>query len=475
MNTLLQKKEYSSSSIKLDNKQQYATYKKIILYALLLFYGCIATYSIVKLSTLTFFYTELKDYYMSLRLDWLDLFINEVNETGIYTGLHRLYDHNASMYLYLSHFGSILGFDASTTFYYTQLIFVCGLVALYPIIVYRISNNVTLSVLSIFFFHFFDPFNIYLKNDSYWIYGWITFISVPILFFLFRDKWQKSNWIWVALLIGVVGVGNIFRANASLALIISLVVLMVVKIIYPATKTKQFKSVVLGCCICLIVFFANGFFTSTVPHIYQSVTNQPECLPMKGPWHSLYIGLGWEKENPLGLEYGDVYGYKNREDLLYDISDGYYIGVESPEYINEMKNVYFDTVFSNFIYCVGSYFRKVMTAIKIGFKFSIFNPTILTNNDYYINMISIYVFILSVIACGFFIKKSDKKELLTNAITLLGIVLVFFLFGLIPGVIATPIVREYTWASGASLDIFTFMIYITAVKTLIDFIKFLEK
>ena len=92
--------------------------KKIIVYLLLLIYGCVTSYSPIKTTRLAQPIGPIEDYFMSLRVTWLDYFINEVKNTGIYTGLHRLYDHNAVMYLYLSHFSAILGIgDALHTFF----------------------------------------------------------------------------------------------------------------------------------------------------------------------------------------------------------------------------------------------------------------------------------------------------------------------------------------------------------------------
>ena len=450
-------------------------YKKQLTYIFLILYGCIFGYILIKTTRMAHPLGYLEDYYMSLRVDWLNLFMNDLRQTGLYSGFHRLYDHNASMYFYLSHLGIFAGFETMYTFFYSQLVMIWSCVALYPVIFYRLTSNVYVSVLSILFFKLYNPFSIYLLSDSYWIYGWTTFISLPIFFFLFRDKWNKSNWIWVALLIGVISVGNVFRANAGLAVIISLIILMAVKIIYPAVKSKKIKPIIIGVCICLLTIFSNGFFTSTVPHIYQSATNQPECLPMKGPWHSLYIGLGWEKENPLGLEYADRYGYIDREHLLYDIKDGYYVGIESPAYIDAVKKAYFDTVFSNLGYCTGSYIKKGFTALYNSVKFSVINPFLVNSRYYYVNFISPIITVLLAIFMVIYFKKlsSDKRKSVFKRFYLfLPILLIFIICGILPGVIATPIVREYLFGAVSTFDCVALTAYIITITQIIKYIKF---
>ncbi len=456
--------------LSLQNK----SYKIYITYFFLIMYGCFLGYLIIKTTSISHPIKALEEHYMSLRVTWLDYFISDLSKTGVYSGFHRLYDHNASMYFYLSHFAVFAKLNTAYTFFYTQLIVVLGCVALYPSIFYRLTGNIYVSLLSIFFFKLYNPFSLYFLSDSYWIYGWTTFISLPILFFLFRDKWQKSNWIWILGLIGVISVSNVFRANAGLSVIISLILLMFVKIIYPAIKSKKLKPVIIGACVCLLIIFSNGFFTSTVPHIYQSATSQPECLPMKGPWHSLYIGLGWERGNPFGLEYADAYGYMNREYLLYDTEEGYYIGAESPAYIDEVKKVYFDNVFSNLGYCIGSYIKKSFIAIINSIRFSLITPPILYKLYYQANSMSYIVTIFLSMLMIFYLKniKADEKKLFLKRLYIFSpIILIFILCGILPALIATPFIPQYLFGAVSTFDCMVLTAYIIALTQITKYIK----
>lgn len=449
--------------------------KKTIIYLFLRVYGCIAAYFIMKSTVVaTPLYGEpLSSFYMWLRVDWLNFFIEEVKTTGVYTGLHRLFDHNAAIYLYLSHIGAYLGLDAVHTFYYTQLFLACACAAVYPAVFYRISGSILVAVASILFFKLYAPYSMYLMNDSYYIYGWMTFISLPVLFFLFRDKWHRWNYLWIAFLLAVMSVSNIFRSNAGLAIAVSLTALVLIKLVIPAFKEKKYAGLAIGILICFMAVWGQNFFTSTIPHIYQDYTEQPEVLPMKGPWHSLYIGLGWE-ENPYGLQYQDGYGYKNREHLLYDITEGYYLGIESPEYIEEMRAVYMDTVFSNPMFFIGSYIRKALTARKTVADNTIANITILGNGWFYPTRFTQLFTIITPFTTIYYVFnkwKFDKKRTIVRIIDIAFIGMVNMAFGIIPGIIANPLVREYTFGVIATMDCIVLAEYIIFVYMVSESVK----
>ncbi len=449
--------------------------KNTVLYMLLLVYGGVAAYFIIKNTVVaTPLYGEpLSSFYMWLRIDWLNLFIEELKSTGLYTGLHRLFDQNATMYLYLSHLGKMLGTDAVYTFYYTQLALVCVCAAVYPVIFYRISHSLPVALLSILFFRLYAPYSLYLMNDSYYIYAWMTFISLPVLFFLFRDKWNNRNYIWVALLLGVMSVSNIFRSSVGLAIAASLIVLMLIKIIVPSVKEKNYGTMALGLLVCFLAVAGQSFFTSTIPHAYQSMTDQPRVLPIKGPWHTLYVGLGWE-ENPLGLEYLDGCGYAGREHLLNDPGEGYYICVESPEYMEEMKSVYFDAVFSDVGFFFTSYIRKGFTSLKTVMENTIANITILSNGWFYPTRFTQIFSLITPLTFVYFLYinwKADRKKVMIWLCSAGFIALVNMAFGVLPGIIANPFVREYTFGVTATVDCLVMAEYIVFVYVAVQFVK----
>jgi len=445
---------------------------KIIIYFRLLIYGCISGYILVKTTRMANPLGYLEDYYMSLRVTWLDYFINEVRTTGIYTGLHRLYDQNAVMYLYLSYLNVFLGLEnALHTFFYTQLIIVCGCIALYPVIFYRITGNTVISVLSILFFKLYNPFSIYLLSDSYWVSGVITFTALPVLFFMFRDKWHNSNWLWICLLLILGSVGNIFRSQSDLAVLVGIFILLMTKLAIPALKRKNYRKIILTVLVFTVTLWSRSIFTAIVPSVYQNATNQPEKLPVKGPWHTLYVGLGWT-DNTMGLEYLDSIGYKDRKHLLYDISDGYYVGIESPRYLDEMKSVYFETVFDNLPEVFLSYVKKGFIALYNTVKYSTINIFQVNSRYYYVNYISTVITMINLLIFGRYLKKKTALTRTLNSFChsmyiFLPLTALFIVCGILPGVVATPVVREYLFGAVAAIDCITMMLYIISASTIV--------
>lgn len=439
-------------------------------YGMLIIYGCITAYIIVKSSTLAYRWMPIEDFYMSLRIEWLDMFINEVKTTGVYTGLHRLYDQNSAIYMYLSYFGRLVGFDAVHTFFYIQLIMVYMCVALYPIVFYRLTNRVPLALRSVLMFVFYKPYSLFLQNDSHFIYSWMTFISLPILYFLYKEEWKKSNWFWIAVLTMVGAVCNVFRGSSGLALMINTVVLLVLKHIFPYLKNKDYRKILTGLLRIIIVVSSQKLFTGTLPNMYQAVTDQPERMPLKGPWHTLYVGLGWE-ENPMGIVWLDECGYAGREHLLYDVSEGYYVCKESPRYSSAIKDAYFETVFNNFSFVFGSYVRKCFKALNTVLEYSLVNPEMWKSTLMYRTRITYIIsFITPIIALIYLFRKYKEKAktTITGIIISLFVSIVSFAFGMIPGIIAYPGIREYLYGAISVLDFAVMITFFVCIKAMYE-------
>jgi len=456
---------------KIHGNNRKHTAGKTMIYGLLMVYGCIAAYIIVKTSALAYRWMPLDQFYMSLRVEWLDMFINEVNTTGLYTGIHRLYDQNSTLYLYLSHLGSLRNFDALHTFFYTQLIIACTCIAVYPVIFYRITSSIPLSLASILLFVFYKPYTLFLQNDSHFIYGWMTFITLPILYFLYREKWQNSNWLWVAVVASAGAVGNIFRGSSGLAVVVSLTVLMVIKFILPYLKTRDYRKILVGLLGIMLIIASQKVFTGTIPNAYQTITDQPDKMPLKGPWHTLYVGLGWE-ENPMGLYWLDECGYSGREHLLYDVNEGYFICKESPRYSEAIKDAYFETVFDNFGFVFGSYVRKCFKALNTVLRYSLANPEMWKSTLMYRTRITYLMSFITPFAAVFYLVKKyreDKSNMLISGFICLFICAVYFAFGMLPGIIANPVIREYLYGAISVIDMAVMATLFVCLRALYEF------
>lgn len=446
-----------------DNKIQSDKAKNRAIYIILFLLGAAVSFWTVKNSILItpLWDIPVEEHYMSLRIEWLQMFIDEVGRSGLYTGLHRLYDHNATMYLYLSHIGNILGKNAVGTIHYVQVALTCICFAIYPVLIYRLTHSIPAAVMSVFFFKIYTPYSLYLVNDCYYILSWAVFMSMPVLFILYREKIDIKKRGWFIYLFAVTAVGNVFRSGGTLFIVINIIIIMAVKVIVPSIKNRNNRAVIMAVLVCFTALYSKNILTDTVPKIYQSVTNQPKMLPVKGPWHSMYIGLGWE-ENPDGIEFYDNFAYTGNEKFLYDITEGYYIGIESPEYINKIKGDYFDTVFKNFRFYFSSYVRKGFTAVKTVFENSVVNPKNLLNGNYYgTHRLRFLLYFIMPVSIAAYTVKSKKGKHLKDIFIMAATCFVFaFALGIVPGMMGFPYSREHMFNAVAALDYILFFEYI---------------
>ncbi len=457
------------------NNEIYLNRRKILIYFCLLFIGIISSYFLLKRSVLYSwpYATPLAEEYMSLRREWLDMFISEVKTTGIYSGLHRLYDHNASLYLYLSYLGAFIGGDSVGTFKFVQLGATFAWMSLIPLIYYKVTHSVFASLFSLLFFYFFCPYSVYFPNDSYWAGAMMSFVGLPVIYFLLRDKWTKSSGFWVLFLILLGDIANVFRSNASLGTGVLIIFLVTIKLILPGVKEKDIKKMLTAAVLGVCVMFSSSLFTSFIPNIYQKLTGQPEPLPIKGPWHAMYVGLGWE-ENPLGIEFKDASGYKGKKDLLYDITEGYYVGIESPEYIERAKKSYFDAIKGNFGFFFFSYLRKFARCFVSVYEGSVINPVLLKDPVLYKNNPALIIHHISLLLAAIWmaLEMKDKGKKSSRDIFLgLFTGACIFLAGILPGLVAEPYSRQYILSAAAVADCVVLVRIILSRKLLESRIK----
>lgn len=142
-----------SSSASQAIKDKNTKHQISLIYFLLLIFGRVMAFYSINNSVFTRspYGRPIWDFYMQTRLVWLDTLIKEVKQTGIYTGLHRLYDHNSVMYLYLSRLGVFLGADSAYTIYFAQLAITAAWMAVLPALWYRATSSIPRAVASSLF------------------------------------------------------------------------------------------------------------------------------------------------------------------------------------------------------------------------------------------------------------------------------------------------------------------------------------
>jgi hypothetical protein len=106
----------------------------------------------------------------------------------------------------------------------------------------------------------------------------------------------------------------------------------------------------------VFITFSYILFTDIIIILYAKITNQLSDIQKIGPWHTLYIGLGWEN-NPFDIIFLDECAFiatkKINPDVVY----------ESREYFNILKDLYLELFKSNIGYFFLTYSKKLLMCL----------------------------------------------------------------------------------------------------------------
>lgn len=337
----------------------------ILCYTMLLIFGGCSAYllidSIYYLSGNEPYYS-----YMPTRVRSLGAILNNIKlGNPLFSSFFA--DHNASYYIYLAYIGDLLGiYNAPEIFLLVQMVMMGFLLTVYPCFIYYISNSIFLSCASPFIiFKMFSALLFAFKTDSYWILGFVIVFSLPVLAVLYCRKWDNTSWLIIIFLSLFIGISNLPRVHAGLGIFILLIITIFLK---TRHKISYFTIALL---ICL---FNYSLFTVAIPYAYSNVSKQPAEVVQMGPWHTLYIGLGWE-ENKYGIVYMDEYAMGKVKEIHPDYE---YL---SNDYMQTLKTLYFKTLMDDPVYFIKSYVKKFIYScayfpLKIYQKIN--NPLIFT-------------------------------------------------------------------------------------------------
>ncbi len=404
--------------------------------------------------------------FMWLRVDRLQIAADMLKNDGYYSAFSIFFDHNANYYFYLAHIMNALNLTPAATFLLVQVGVIFALMIVFPALVYKITNSVIVAVGSMFLFILNPHSLMFYPTDSYWAYYLVNCFALPVFYILWREKWSKASVALTLLLSFVIAITNLPRSNTAIIAFPALIITVIVKNISNIKqwiKAKKYKSMLSFCALLVVVLMSFSFLASTVTGAYAFATNQTEGkLESMGPWHAMFLGLGWE-ENPDGIVFEDAYAYELFPELLnYDNPDF----IETPEYIEAIKGEYFETVLGDLGFYITSYIRKVFACIEAGASrtiwvhFSNLFSVVLRNI-----MMGVYCAIVIPLLV-FVVKHSDKnffKDLLWLALSSV----ICIGGGLVFGLIAIPS-DGYNAGVTAVFDILTLLIpgvlFVRAVK-----------
>lgn len=416
-------------------------------------------------------------YFMSARLGWLDMDIAERLEQGVYTMLPYITDHNPALNLYLSAVGAKFGLEAWELFWYMQLVFYGVLVVAFPACVYKATDTVEAALLSPVIQVFLLRYLIRARMDTHYIAAWLPVIAAPILFALATQDWKRTSYFWFGLLCLAMGVSNILRSQTAIGCAVALALIIIYQL-WPKfggggrirTRIKPLlRLLVLLACIPL----SYNLFTNYVPDVYQIATGQPKRIASGGPWHTLYIGLGWE-ENPFSIVYNDAFGYQKCPEAFASETASLYRPCP-PEYFEAIKKVYINTIKSDWKWCVGSYLRKTLASIKVAVKESSVITAIGLSQElvrslysqgyirpwlyiaffwalFFIARLCLYIIIAGVV---FIFLAGRGRKWLRSLAAYLAIFICLFGGALLPGIVAIPTGGEwYLCGAATTIDVF---------------------
>jgi len=341
----------------------------VILFASLIFYGVATTflfvYQYVRLSM-----HQIENFYHSIYVARLEITRQAFRNLS---GLEYLpiIDHTAVHY-YLAVFGRVFGIsEAWQMHFWSQIAMACTLLIFYPALMYRLTKSFSVATMTPVLINVFvGAFFFRLISDGYWAYAWVVVFGTPFCAILIQEKWDvKKHWYLLLLAFLIMSIGNVFRAHASLPLALLLSVILISKLDFNncsgfrlLKRVRPFmKQNVTVFFAIFLLFISYNFLAGTLPRVFApTLIGHPTLTQTVGPWHTLFLGLGWEN-NPFGIIYGDWFAYQRAREIYPDIV------LLTKEYFEIMRTEFFRVLREEPLFFLGSYLRKFGVIILYSF------------------------------------------------------------------------------------------------------------
>ena len=390
--------------------------------------------------------------YMGTRLNTLNEYLGLL-DSGFPVPVSRISESYYVFYLYASYFGHILGItQAWQLFLIIQMIFGFILLLFYPLITYKITKSIILSVLSpVFIFQLTGRFLFMQKNDISWILAWIVIIGVPLLYIYYEENNTKTATLVFVTICLIIGVSNVFRVHAALPITIIFAAIVLRKFVNKYKAGKENITLIFLLVSLIAIIFSYIFFTDIVNIIYAIITNRVSDLQRMGPWHTIYIGLGWE-ENPFNIIFNDACADNAAKGVNPDVI------YCSGEYMDILKNLYLDLFKSNKSYFFLTYTKKLFVCIYWDISYSI-------KHEQGFSFIIYIICFLSVLYIFF-----KQKDIIRNIVKQYGL-LFAICFILIFGMLLYPMMAHpnlpYLYGSLAACEMLIFFVLLALLQRFI--------
>ena len=200
----------------------------------------------------------------------------------------------------------------------------CGMVVImfYPFLVYKMHNNLLLSLISPVLVHLFFGDMLYInKSGEYFASLFSLALGIPLLIIIFQSKKQKQIIGYSLFLIVIAMLSNIMRDKTAFPVVFIWLIILLLKCRSHIVKIVP-AVIMIG-----ILLFSFSFLSTTFPQIIANKWGvEGKIAYNSSPWHSILIGMGYVW-NDYGLYYGDDAGKEIVEkyypDVVYN-SEGYF-------------------------------------------------------------------------------------------------------------------------------------------------------
>ena len=386
-----------------------------------------------------------ESYYMPARLTMMEGYLEDVSK-NIFPRIQESgnSDHAIGFYILAAFVGEKLNFNAEQIFRAFTLLLAISMLIYLMFFIYYYYGNFTLALITpILGYLCFEDYLFRAKQDVYVAVGiWMVVLSFPLFILLLENR--RSIVIYI-ILVFVVSFSNIAREHTSLGVLLCFVICGL-KDILSCIRTRNIKQAWrMGFILCAGVC-GYSFCSSTLANLLLELNGQEKWLTASTAWHNIYIGFGYFK-NPYGIEYLDecaAAAVNAMDSSIVYASNAYYVAC---------KNLVFDLVGRDFIFCVTSLIKKFIWSVGgIGI----------------VVLRRVARIIMVVFGLRYIIKKFDLASLQKYIYSII-LFLIVLMVGIIPSVLTAPYI-QYSITSYAMVVMSILWIFMRIIHE-----EFLEK
>lgn len=337
---------------------------KFVVYIFLLIAGMVLSAALIyphyALPETDFTQEQIYVMYMSSRYDWISDVVEQLENGEYLSAVTQRQNFSASFILIFALPAYIFKIPLWLSIWCIQFSFLIFALGIIPALFYRLFNEkyIWLSLFSLVPLKTFVT--IYLlnyANESYWMFGWIVLVSLPVLIIFAKEKWGKLSWLWIGLTATFISIANAIRGQGGTGVLMLLLLIAAIKLFYKTTDKKMLlKRGLTFLTVVIVAMVSSSFLSQTLPEFIGWATGRYGRFQYTEPWHTLYIGVN-DYEDRYGIYYYDGCSLYKAQEIKPDVV------YESEEYYSIMKEQYFKVWKDDPGYVFWGYIHKMYAGI----------------------------------------------------------------------------------------------------------------